>query len=1174
MAAKSWPEDGSLAAHTERVSLRLHHEEAKVPQEDVIAKGARALVMLKITVAILLVLSAIIVSSLTFVLIKEEEKYEFASHFIEDSNKIIVQFLQETQLKFWTSYSLSVAYTTEFETTPELWPNVSLQRFQVQTLGATALARSSAISFSPIVKEEERESWEAYATENLVDGQRRHLMTDMLARYLQHKETIHRTNDDVKSRDLQTIKSAIFRLDSDGNVETDPGPGPYLPIYQIAPATNVNLNSIFYNRMSHSARNQTFSLMLQTQRPQVSEILNPSSTTPSSVLYFPVGNTFAATASIVGITSVAFLWEDTFRQALPVNTAGVVVVLENSHGQDFTFLVEGQDVVYVGAGDLHDSRYNDMEEVATYNDFVFHTAVNASFGETNIFTADESGNDRRRHAQQQQQGCLYAIRVYPSHEFERDYMTNRPILYSVAVAMIFVFTSAVFMIYECLAGRQQGVVMEALARSSAIVHSLFPENVRDRMMLDAERHIKRRKRRRSSLTDGLIRQRFSYVHGDTPRLKLMSFLKGSRETYAKMEDPELQASASEPIADFFPNTTVMFADIAGFTAWSSDREPSEVFHLLETVWSAFDAIAKRLGVFKIETVGDCYVCVTGLPDPNKDHAMIMTRFAYECLHKMKELTQKLEVELGPGTTDLAMRFGLHSGPVTAGVLRGEKARFQLFGDTMNTAARMESTGQKNRVQISQTTAALLIGAGKEHWFVPREKLVTAKGKGQLQTYWVKQGRMKQTEQVKGRHKTSQMLSEVEQYVSTKTSAPAEYEFEKTGGRSGDVGKWISKSMMTLETSIEFTLAGDKTARLVDWNVDILLGHLTKVVKKRERTIPVYTGGCIVEEVTKRPNRDMPIDHSRSFRLRIDDNVKLELHDFVTRIASLYRDVPFHNFEHASHVAMTANNLMKRITDKDDSGEPRQSTFGIRSDPLSHFAVVFSALVHDVDHKGLTNDQATSERNETGSIAKPSSMELTWEVLMEPRYKHLRSCIYADAFERDRFRQFLINCVKATDVTDMELRALRLKRWNAAFNSSSSSTSLTPQEVNSRKATIVIELIMQTASAAHYSQHWEMFRKWNESLFTEMYQAYRRGGSDRDPSMGWYENEILFFDNHVIPLAKMIKVCGVFAGSNEECLTYALQNRKEWEMKGRDLCKDMLAKVVEKENENEKGGTMT
>lgn len=79
------------------------------------------------------------------------------------------------------------------------------------------------------------------------------------------------------------------------------------------------------------------------------------------------------------------------------------------------------------------------------------------------------------------------------------------------------------------------------------------------------------------------------------------------------------------------------------------------------------------------------MAVTGLPDPNKDHAVVMARFAFECLYHMHELTRSLENALGPGTTDLALRVGLHSGPVTAGVLRGEKSRFQLFGDTMNTA---------------------------------------------------------------------------------------------------------------------------------------------------------------------------------------------------------------------------------------------------------------------------------------------------------------------------------------------------------------------------------------------------------------------------------------------------------------------------------------------------------
>ena len=130
--------------------------------------------------------------------------------------------------------------------------------------------------------------------------------------------------------------------------------------------------------------------------------------------------------------------------------------------------------------------------------------------------------------------------------------------------------------------------------------------------------------------------------------------------------------------------TILFADIVGFTAWSSVREPAQVFTLLETLFAAFDEVATKRRVFKVETVGDCYVAVAGLPDPRKDHATVMARFAKDVLMTMNNLTKKLEVTLGPDTGDLSLRIGLHSGQVTAGVLRGDKSRFQLFGDAMNT----------------------------------------------------------------------------------------------------------------------------------------------------------------------------------------------------------------------------------------------------------------------------------------------------------------------------------------------------------------------------------------------------------------------------------------------------------------------------------------------------------
>jgi hypothetical protein len=109
---------------------------------------------------------------------------------------------------------------------------------------------------------------------------------------------------------------------------------------------------------------------------------------------------------------------------------------------------------------------------------------------------------------------------------------------------------------------------------------------------------------------------------------------------------------------------VLFADISGFTAWSSEREPTQVFTLLQAIFHKFDTLARKRDVFKVETIGDCYVAVTGLPDPQPDHAVRMTKFARACIHKFMAVVKRLETQLGPGTSDLRMRFGLHSGPVT------------------------------------------------------------------------------------------------------------------------------------------------------------------------------------------------------------------------------------------------------------------------------------------------------------------------------------------------------------------------------------------------------------------------------------------------------------------------------------------------------------------------------
>ena len=130
------------------------------------------------------------------------------------------------------------------------------------------------------------------------------------------------------------------------------------------------------------------------------------------------------------------------------------------------------------------------------------------------------------------------------------------------------------------------------------------------------------------------------------------------------------------------------------------------------------------------------VAATGLPEPQKDHAVRMVRFATDCILKMNSLVTELSVSLGADTAALQLRVGIHSGSVTGGVLKGAKSRFQLFGDSMNVASRMESLGKAGKIQVSKATADLIAAAGKEKWLVPREDTVIAKGKGEIQCFWV------------------------------------------------------------------------------------------------------------------------------------------------------------------------------------------------------------------------------------------------------------------------------------------------------------------------------------------------------------------------------------------------------------------------------------------------------
>ena len=185
--------------------------------------------------------------------------------------------------------------------------------------------------------------------------------------------------------------------------------------------------------------------------------------------------------------------------------------------------------------------------------------------------------------------------------------------------------------------------------------------------------------------------------------------------------------------------------------------------------------------------------------------------------------------------------------------------------------------------------------------------------------------------------------------------------------------------------------------------------------------------------------------------------------------------------------------------------------------------------------------------------------------MESRFATLRGYIYTDPEDLKRFRQLMVNTVLATDIFDKELQSLRKSRWDKAFHSDGLQETIYEDDVN-RKATIVIEHLIQASDVAHTMQHWHIYQKWNERLFEEMMVAYENGRMEKNPSIGWHQGELGFFDNYVIPLAKKLKECGVFGVSSDEYLNYTLENRREWSMKGGEAVDRMLAKLKAKKEE--------
>jgi hypothetical protein len=472
----------------------------------------------------------------------------------------LVEQHAKNTLKVVEAFSATVS--SYAEATNSAWPNVFVHDFPGHARRLAELTNANSISISPIVHKEDRGGWFNFTMSRFPQ-----LYQDAI--------DFEHLNTTVGALMNLTVPM-IWELNSTGNgvVESNPqGPGPSVVSWQTDPALPLAFPMFNFNLLSDPRLNAAFQSTYSTKLPTldfvrhaVGDIIKQDWTyVMASQLVQPVFETMAPIdgegleeRKVVAIVLLILDWESYFEDLLPADLEGVTLVLSGTCSDDkFTYQLNGREAAPLGIGDLHDSAYD-------------------SYGITNSFLKW----DHDVGPQSTVDGvCITELHItlYPTKGFEESFYTNSAIFFTSGVVFIFAFTSVIFFIYDFSVRRRQDRVMAMVIRQDKIVANMFPTAIRDRLYGD-------------------------HAMGKTNP-------DGSMLDDNDEENREIFGSAA--LAELYPSVTVIFADIAGFTAWSSAREPSQVFALLEHIYNAFDKLAYRHSIFKVETVGDCYVAVSG-----------------------------------------------------------------------------------------------------------------------------------------------------------------------------------------------------------------------------------------------------------------------------------------------------------------------------------------------------------------------------------------------------------------------------------------------------------------------------------------------------------------------------------------------------------------------------------
>jgi hypothetical protein len=460
----------------------------------------------------------------------------------------------------------------------QTWPFVTVPHFEVRGDTARLETQTEIFAFAPILyNETDKDAWSSYSVANqdwLQDSYDRAVQTyasDPMAYAIYSAAIENKKNP----------PDEVYRVEGDWDLTVEDSPGPWLPLWQISPPPPQSY-PINFNMLSSPDFNVLFENMIRNNGPVMSERLirhpmftrlvhqydditpvnnlsnyhhDPShdeegrrlqsiNATSTAIvdeshtdngnffILYPIFDTFDGEPirKIMGVFLSLIRWDWILTDALHEGTSELLAVINNNCGEQvYSYNVTSTVATLIGPGDQHDPQYSDDKISTPLNEYL---------------TGVTDGGMR----------CEYTVDVYPTLVFREAYSSNQAIIYTTILGLAFAFTALFFVFYVRIVQRRQSKVMATAARTNAIVTSLFPSNVRDRIMKDAEEAVNNN-REMVPFLPGM---------GEAPKKKLKSFL----DEEAPVNEDQLVMFKTKPIADLFPETTVMFADLVGFTGKS------------------------------------------------------------------------------------------------------------------------------------------------------------------------------------------------------------------------------------------------------------------------------------------------------------------------------------------------------------------------------------------------------------------------------------------------------------------------------------------------------------------------------------------------------------------------------------------------------------------------------